>query len=132
MGAVHRSAATLLQPRLPFGAKASGPLVAGGPRDPVVLTQLSHRPVSALKVGDEAGSFLHGARLGPWHPGGVNDVPGQVLTMYLGRTRTLPNPPLQRTWSSLTPGTRPLNGKVVSQLVAKLRGPGRSSEPGAH
>jgi len=27
----------------------------------------------------------------------------------------LPNPPLQRTWSSLTVGTRPLNGQVVGQ-----------------
>ena len=28
-------------------------------------------------------------------------------------TLELPNPPLQRTWSSLTLGTTPLNGKVV-------------------
>ena len=33
---------------------------------------------------------------------------------------TLPNLPLQRTWSSLTLGTRPLNGKVVGQLEVTM------------
>jgi hypothetical protein len=47
-----------------------------------------------------------------------------------------PNPPLQRTWSSLTLGTRPLNGHVVGQtdmltdddLIAEVR---RKMDPGA-
>jgi len=30
------------------------------------------------------------------------------------------NPPLQRTWSSLTLGTRPLNGEVVGQTTGTL------------
>jgi ATP-dependent Clp protease protease subunit len=34
-----------------------------------------------------------------------------------GAAQVLPNPPLQRTWSSLTLGTTPLNASAVSQTV---------------
>jgi hypothetical protein len=38
----------------------------------------------------------------------------------------LSNPPLQRTWSSLTLGTTPLNGSIVIQMVSVGFLPGTS------